>query len=176
MKYLKYVLSALAIIVLGLTVRHFVWGPTPYLSPEALYSANFPDSNGNMQAIEQWRGKILVVNFWATWCPPCREEMPELSRLHERYQDQGVVVLGIATDDVAKIQQFTKETQVSYPLFAGDMEAMNLGNALGNNRGVLPYTVVIDRDGSVIKTFFGQVNMQMLETVLQPTIAKAAAS
>lgn len=170
MKYLKYALSALAIIVLGLTVRHFIWGPNPNLSPQVLYAASFPDSNGQIQAIEQWRGKILVVNFWATWCPPCREEMPELSHLHDRYKSKDVVVVGIATEDVAKIQEFSKETKVSYPLLAGDMEAMNLGSALGNNRGILPYTVIIGRDGDVAKTFFGQVNSAMLEEVLQPMI------
>ena len=170
MKYLKYALIALAIIVLGLTVRHFTWGPTLRLSPEALYSASFPDSNGQMQAIEQWRGKILVVNVWATWCPPCREEMPELSHLHENYKSRDVTVLGIATEDVAKIEEFARETKVSYPLLAGDMEAMNLGNALGNNRGILPYTVIIGRDGEVVKTFFGQVNSVMLEEVLRPMI------
>lgn len=173
MKYLKHFLVAIVIIVTGLTLRHFIWGPTQTISSQALYATSFPDSEGKVQAIEQWRGKILVINFWATWCPPCREEMPELSRLHEHYKNKDVLVLGIATEDVAKIREFAKETKVSYPLLAGDMEAMNLGNALGNNRGVLPYTVVLDRDGSVVKTYFGQVNHVMLEEALLPLIAKS---
>jgi len=174
LKYLKHILIALAIIISGLAIRHFVWGPAPSLSSEALYSTTFPDSEGNMQALEQWRGKILIINFWATWCPPCREEMPELSRFHEHYQDKGVVVLGIATEDVAKIREFAKKTQVSYPLLAGDMDAMNLGNALGNNKGVLPYTVILSRDGSVVETFFGQVNHLMLEEELLPLLMQPA--
>ena len=96
--------------------------------------------------------------------------MPELSHLHENYKSRDVTVLGIATEDVAKIEEFARETKVSYPLLAGDMEAMNLGNALGNNRGILPYTVIIGRDGEVVKTFFGQVNSVMLEEVLRPMI------
>jgi len=147
-----------------------VWGPEQTLSSAAFYAASFPDSNGKVQSLDQWRGEILVVNFWATWCPPCREEMPELSKLHEHYQGKGVVVLGIAAEDVAKISEFIKETQVSYPLLAGDMEAMNLGNALGNNKGVLPYTVILDRNGNVAKTFFGQVNHGMLEEALLPLL------
>lgn len=170
MKYLKYVLIALAIMVAGLLTRHFLWAPSPAISSEALYAANFPDSEGKMQALEQWRGKLLVINFWATWCPPCREEMPELSQFHEHYRDQGVLVLGIATDDVAKIREFTKETKVSYPLLAGDLDAMNLGNAMGNNKGILPYTVILDRDGSVVKTFFGRVNHVMLEEAVLPLL------
>jgi len=172
-KYLKHILIGLAIIVSGLTIRHFVWGPaTPSLSSEALYSTSFPDAEGNMQTLEQWRGDILVINFWATWCPPCREEMPELSRLHEHYQDKGVTVLGIATEEIAKIREFTQETKVSYPLLAGDMEAMNLGNALGNNKGILPYTVILNRDGNVVKTYFGQVNHLMLEEALLPLLTQ----
>lgn len=176
MKYLKYALIASAIIIAGLATRHFLWGPTPLITPEALYAANFPDSDGRMQSLEQWRGKLLVVNFWATWCPPCREEMPELSRFHERYRDQGIVVLGIATDDVAKIRDFSRETKVSYPLLAGDLDAMNLGNALGNNKGILPYTVILDRDGGVVKTYFGRVNSIMLEEALLPLLTESAPS
>lgn len=174
MKYLKHVLIAFAIIVAGLAIRHFVWGPTTTLSSEALYAATFPDSEGNTQAISQWRGNIMVINFWATWCPPCREEMPELSRFHEHYRNKGVLVLGIAAEDVAKIREFTQETQVSYPLLAGDMDAMNLGNALGNNKGILPYTVILDRDGSVVKTYFGRVNHVMLEEALLPLLVTPA--
>lgn len=175
MKFFKYALIAIAIIVAGLATRHFIWGPTPVISSDALYAANFPDSEGETQSLEQWRGKLLVVNFWATWCPPCREEMPELSQFHERYQDKGIVVLGIATDDVAKIREFSKETKVSYPLLAGDMDAVNLGNALGNNKGILPYTVILDRDGKVVKTYFGRVNSVMLEEALLPLLAQTAA-
>lgn len=174
MKYLKYALIAIAIVVAGLVTRHFIWGPTPAISSEALYAASFPDSQGKMQTLEQWRGKLLVVNFWATWCPPCREEMPELSQFHERYHDKGIVVLGIATDDVGKIREFTKETKVSYPLLAGDLDAMNLGNALGNNKGILPYTVILDREGNVVKTYFGRVNSMMLEEALLPLLAQSA--
>ncbi|HEU4709844.1 MAG TPA: TlpA disulfide reductase family protein, partial [Methylophilaceae bacterium] len=166
MKYLKYSFAVIAILVAGLAVRHFVWGPPATLSSEALYAASFPDSNGDVQKLGQWRGKLLVVNFWATWCPPCREEMPELSKFHEHYQKQGIVVVGIATDDVAKMQAFGKELKVSYPLLAGDLDAMNLANALGNNKGILPYTVVLDQQGNVVKTFFGRVNSQLLEEAL----------
>lgn len=174
MKYLKYSVIALLIVIAGLAVRHFVWGPPAAISPEALYTASFPDSTGKLQPLAQWRGKILVVNFWATWCPPCREEMPELSRLHEHYRDQGIFVVGIATDDVPKIQKFTQDVKVSYPLLAGDLQAMNLGNALGNDKGVLPYTVVLDGQGKVVKTFFGRVNQALLEETLLPLLEHPA--
>lgn len=174
MKYLKHTLVALGIIVLGLAIRHFIWEPARVASTEVLYSSQFPDSAGNQQKIEQWRGKILVVNFWATWCPPCREEMPELSQLHEHYRDKGVLVLGIASDDAAKIQEFSKETKVSYPLLAADLDAMRLGQALGNDRDVLPYTVIINQHGDVVKAHFGRVRHTMLEETLVPLLAASA--
>ena len=131
---------------------------------EALFAASFPDQQGATQSLGQWRGKVLVVNFWATWCPPCREEMPELSAFQEQYRSRNVVVLGISTDDVAKIRDFTKESPTNYPLLAGDFEAMRLAESLGNNKGILPYTVLIRRDGSIAGAYLGRVDMKILET------------
>lgn len=129
----------------------------------ALFAATFPDQDGHAQALSQWRGKIIVVNFWATWCPPCKEEMPELSAFQEQYRIQNVVVLGISTDDVAKIREFVQTAPTAYPLLAGDFEAMALAESLGNNKGVLPYTVLIAPNGSVFRTYFGRLDMKKLE-------------
>lgn len=128
--------------------------------PEAQYffAANFPNAQGKVQSLEQWQGKIIIANFWATWCTPCREEMPELSQIHSKYLNKGVVVLGIATDDSEKISVYAKEKPVSYPLLAGEMEAMNLSGVLGNNKGVVPYTVIFDRTGRIVRTYFGRIN------------------
>jgi len=137
----------------------------------AFYAATFPDANNTPQAIRQWQGKIIVVNFWATWCPPCLEEMPELSKFHNEYKDRNVMVLGISTDDVAKIAEFAKTTSVSYPLLAADMQAMGLAESLGNNRSILPYTVVIKPDGSIAKTHLGRINHAILQQTLLPLLA-----
>ena len=173
-------MAALAIIILGLATRHYLINRSlsepGNLSSAALYAANFTDANGKLQALRQWQGKIVVVNFWATWCPPCREEMPELSRLQDQYRDRGVVVLGISTDDVAKIREFAKDVRVSYPLLAGDMAGMDLAASLGNDKGVLPYTIVIKADGTVAKTYFGRVDQSLLEQTLLPLIKLAQQS
>lgn len=140
---------------------------TPQTAPAnptaALFAAEFPDEKGRMQKLEQWRGRVVVLNFWATWCAPCREEMPELSAFHDKYRIRGLTVLGISTDDAAKIRQFARETPVSYPLLAGEFAAMNLAESLGNNKGILPYTVLIARDGSVAAAYFGRLDMRILE-------------
>ena len=174
-KLLKFLAAGTAILLIGLLVgismRHFLPNSsTAPLATQALYAASFPDTNGTLQAISQWQGKIMVINFWATWCQPCREEMPELSRLQDQYRDRGVIVLGISTDDVDKIREFTKETKVSYPLLAGDMEAMNIGASLGNDKEVLPYTVIVQADGRIANTYFGRINQALLEKTLLPLI------
>jgi len=137
---------------------------------ETLFAASFPDENGQPQDLEQYAGKVVVLNFWASWCEPCREEMPELSQLHTEYKDRNLVVLGMAIEDAAAVKDFLKETKVSYPLFAADMQGMEIASNLGNNKGVLPFTVIIKADGTVAKTYFGRVTKPLLEQTLKTLI------
>lgn len=177
-KLLGYFTNIVVVLLIAFAVRYYISSPSfvqPGVQPGAetgspgtqtLFAAKFFDISGKPQAISQWKGKIIVVNFWATWCPPCREEMPELSRLQEQYQDRGLVVLGISTDELDKIREFVKENPVSYPLLSGEIDAMNVGLSLGNDKGVLPYTVIIKPDGNIAKTYFGRVNQALLKETL----------
>lgn len=135
-----------------------------------LFATQFIDTLGHVQPVTQWRNQIIVVNFWATWCPPCREEMPELSALQDKYRARGVIVLGISTDDATKMRQFAQESPVTYPLLSGDFDVMNLAANLGNDRDVLPYTVVLRRDGSIAASYFGRIDLQALESALLPLL------
>lgn len=139
---------------------------------QPLFAATFPDEKGKPQSLQQYAGKTVVLNFWATWCEPCREEMPELSALHDAYKANNLVVLGIAVDDVAAIGDFVKETQVSYPLFAAEMQGMEIASNLGNDKSALPFTVIIKADGSVAKTYFGRVSKALLEQTIVTLITK----
>ena len=140
------------------------------LPPKPLENISFLDMQGHSQALKQWQGNVIVLNFWATWCPPCREEMPELSAMQNQYKHQNLIILGLSTDDLNKTKAFIQKSPVRYPILAGDMEAMNLAESLGNNRGILPYTVIIDTKGNVVKTFFGRVNQQLLEKTILPLL------
>jgi len=173
-KILTYLFFALLIVISGLAVRHFVLNPAVQpqaASTEAFLAAAFTGLDGQLQPIAQWKGKIIIVNFWATWCPPCLEEMPELSKLHDQYQDQGLIVLGISSDELEKIREFAHKTPVSYPLLSGDLDAMSLSESLGNSKGVLPYTAIIAPDGRIVKTYFGLVNQPLLEQAFLPLLA-----
>lgn len=147
--------------------------PVPVRAPlgtDSLYAASFTDTQGKVQPVSQWRNQVAIVNFWATWCPPCREEMPELSLLQDKYRASGLVVLGISTDDATKMQQFAREMPVSYPLLAGDFDTLTLASALGDDRDVLPYTLLLRRDGSIAASYYGRLDMQVLERDLRPLL------
>lgn len=136
-------------------------------SAQSVFHASFPDMNGQLQSLQTYKGKIVILNFWATWCEPCREEMPALSALNQNLQKKEGIVLGLAIDDMSAIKTFASETPVSYPLFAAEGEGMELASALGNNKGVLPYTVIIRPDGKIHATFFGRVTQALIEKSLQ---------
>jgi thiol-disulfide isomerase/thioredoxin len=177
---LKKILSAIVYLALtmalGFAIYHFFLSPnsrssqSSALATQTLFAANLPNENGVSQALSQYKGKIIVLNFWATWCSPCREEMPELSQLYEEYKSKNVVVLGVAVDELVLVKEFSQATPVSYPLFAAENDGMNLTANLGNDKGVLPYTVIIRPDGSVVKTFFGRINKALILASLKPLL------
>lgn len=130
------------------------------------------DLKGQPQALGQWRGRLLVVNYWATWCLPCREEMPGFSRLQDKYHDKGVQFVGISIDTAAKITEFVKATPVSYPLLIGDIEVMENTAAFGNRLQALPFTAVFDRQGRLTSTKLGRLPEAELERQLIELLAR----
>jgi len=112
---------------------------------------------------------IVIVNFWATWCPPCREEMPAFSRLQERYAAQGVQFVGIALDSVENVRTYHALSPVSYPLLIGGPEGGALARDLGNKSLSLPYTVVINPQGEVRLMQMGALAESDLERILART-------
>lgn len=142
------------------------------VSPSSIPELVLSDLQGKPQSLGQWRGKVLVVNYWATWCAPCREEMPAFSRLHERYRDKGVQFVGISIDDAVKIAEFQKTTPASYPLLIGDITTMENSARLGNARQALPFTAVFDRDGNLAMTKLGRYSEADLERHLNELISR----
>jgi thiol-disulfide isomerase/thioredoxin len=132
----------------------------------ALLALSLPDTAGQSQPLAQWRGKVLVVNFWATWCAPCREEMPEFVRAQEQYGPKGLQVVGIAVDNADKVQQFAKELGLNYPALIGGFGAMDLSKKLGNELVALPFTLVLDREGKVAYTHLGPVTPDKFRGVI----------
>lgn len=142
------------------------------VSTAALMATSFPDLAGRQQSLGQWQGKLLIINFWATWCAPCREEMPTLNRLHLKYSPKGQQIVGIAADTANKVSQFAKEIGISYVLLADLLSATELSRRLGNRFGLLPHTVVFAPDGKRILEKFGAINEIEFEAIILKNLPK----
>ena len=134
--------------------------------PELL-STVFPDLQGQPRRIADWSGRAVVCNFWATWCAPCREEIPLLVALRDRFAPRGPEVVGIGIDQHGKITEFAAKYGIRYPLLVGDVRALDLMRGLGNKAGALPYTVVLSPAGGVVYKKLGQVQEGELDGVLE---------
>ena len=125
-----------------------------------------PDLDGKLQNMSQWNGQVVVLNFWASWCAPCRKEMPAFLELQEKYAAEGLQFVGIALESAQQARRFVAEMGVNYPNLAGGEEAMRVSAAYGNRLGALPYTAVIDRDGIIVSTYRGEISKNELEGVV----------
>lgn len=171
-----WVVAAVASIALAtglsLAVRHYSTTGAG-MSAEAFFAQTFNDLDGQPVEMARWKDRIVVVNFWATWCPPCVEEMPDLQRAHDEYADRGVTVVGLGIDSPAALKRFRDQHGLSLPLFAAGAAGSELGRTLGNPSGALPYTVLVDRKGRIVHSHLGQVQPAQLRRWLD---AQAGAS
>ncbi|NHZ31987.1 TlpA family protein disulfide reductase [Massilia rubra] len=138
-------------------------GPTPV---EALFAETLNNPAGTPQALAQWKGKPLVVNFWAPWCPPCVEEMPELAEVAREHSAKNINIIGIGIDSPTNIAEFTSKFNISYPIYVAGISGTELSRKLGNSAGGLPYTVLIGADGQVKKTYLGRIKFDELKADL----------
>ena len=141
--------------------------PVVSIAPPALFATAFTDPAGATRSLGRFQGKVLVLNFWATWCEPCRAEMPAFERLHQRWSGRGVQFLGLSDESTEKAQQFGQALGVGYPLWTGGDQVADLSRRLGNRSGGLPHTVVLDRTGRVAAQKVGPYTESELEEVLR---------
>jgi thiol-disulfide isomerase/thioredoxin len=140
------------------------------VSAEPVFAASFKDLDDKLQPLKQWRGKVVVLNFWAPWCPPCREEMPDFISLQDKHRERGLVFIGVALDEKIKVQAFADEIGVNYSILLGEMEAVDLARKIGNRLGGLPFTVVIDRNGRIVASEVGGLTLARLEKIVLPLL------
>lgn len=132
----------------------------------AILGISLPDTKGREQPLAQWKGKVVVVNFWATWCVPCREEMPQFVKAQNELGGRGLQFVGIAIDQPDKIDVFASELNLNYPALVGGYGAIELSKAMGNRLGALPFTVIVDRAGRVAHTQLGPLKDAELRSIL----------
>ncbi|HEY6546118.1 MAG TPA: TlpA disulfide reductase family protein [Dokdonella sp.] len=141
----------------------------PAGAPERLPAAtSLPDLEGRAQPLAQWNGRLVLLNFWASWCAPCIEEMPLLDRFHQRHAARGLQVVGIASEAPGPTREFLAAHPVEYPILVDDPERGDLSRTLGNQHGVLPYSLLIGRDGRILARHAGNFTEESLERWVLP--------
>lgn len=180
-RIVRHSLLIIAVSTLAATAGYFYGRPQPVSppppesaptadAPARLLALTLPDLEGKSQSLSQWKGKVLVVNFWATWCPPCKEEMPEFSRISSKYAKNGVQFVGISIDSAEKVLAFSKEVEISYPLLISNLETLDLSSDLGNRAKALPFTVILRPDGTPQQVKLGKFATPDLEKAIQSAL------
>ncbi len=129
-----------------------------------------PDLAGKEHRLEEWRGRVVVLNFWATWCPPCREEIPIFIELQKQLGAQGLQFVGIAIDEASAVSDYQTVIGINYPSLLGGDGGLGLMSAYGNAAGGLPFTVILDRDGRIAARKVGAFRRVELEALLSPLL------
>lgn len=173
---LMFLLVALVAVVAGFKLQQK--GQSAKIAEPATeqLSFSFPDIKGQQQAIQQWQGKILIINFWATWCGPCLKEIPEFIQWQQAYQDKNVQFVGIAVDDQQSVVDYLKTIHINYPiLIAGDAGSL-LSHQLGNLINAVPFTVIVNAQGQIVHRQFGELSKEKFTEVLEPLLKPQVAT
>jgi thiol-disulfide isomerase/thioredoxin len=153
--------------------RYYSEQPAAHHASQTFFSQRFETADNSPLELSSLRGKVIVVNFWATWCPPCVEEMPELDALQRELEASSpnrVKMIGIGIDSPSNIRQFAAKSPVAYPLLLGGTTGNELARLFGNDKGLLPYTVIIGQDGNMLKTIVGKVRIDALRTQVRAAL------
>lgn len=178
---LIYGLAALLALAAGVATRHWLAADStstpPAAAPQpAVAEPTLRDLDGRAHTLAEWRGKVVVLNFWATWCGPCREEMPEFVRLQNELGGQGLQFVGVAIDEADAVRGYLKETPVNYPVLMGDEHAPDWADKLGNKLAGLPFSVVFDREGRKVHAITGVFKREEILKIVKPLLANPAAT
>lgn len=141
-------------------------------SGERYEDFELPDVDGQRRRLSELEGRVIVVNFWATWCPPCVRELPMLAEVERRLSGQGLSIVGVAEDDADDVRAFLERYPTGYLQLIANPFAESISGRYGNVRRVLPFTVVIDRDGTKVWQRFGEVSEAQLLEVVEPLLAQ----
>lgn len=171
-----HLVAMVALLALVAGIAGYQFGkPEAAAGPAGGYQVlklNLADADGKPQPMGQWDGRILVINYWATWCPPCLEEMPGFSRLSQKFSAKGVQFVGIGIDVPDKIRHYRDSAKISYPLLVGGMDMVTSSVELGNKHQALPFTAILDRNRELIAVKLGRWAESDLERELQAALAR----
>lgn len=131
---------------------------------------SLPDLTGKQRNIKEWHGKILIINFWATWCPPCLKEIPEFIKLQNTYADKGLQFIGVAIDDKQAVTEYLKTISINYPMLISGDEGIALSQQLGNVVNAVPFTLIVNQQGQIIHRQPGELSNEKIIKIITPLI------
>ena len=176
-QYFIFTLALLAAAGTGFTLQRTLMSDEqslPAIMPETISDVigtqrpefAMQDIENKLRNIKEWDGKVVLVNFWATWCPPCKKEIPVFMELQKEYQDKGFQIVGIAIDDEEAVKDYADTMGMNYPIIAAELEAMDLSRRLGNRVNALPFSAFIDRNGKIALTKAGELTKAETEDII----------
>lgn len=127
---------------------------------------SIPDLDGNLRSLDEWAGKARIVNFWATWCAPCRREIPLLKKTQDAHGDDGVQIIGVAVDFVEEVEAYAEEAAFNYPILVGQEEAMAAAAQTGVEFIGLPFTMIVAPGGELLHAHLGEIHEPQIETIV----------
>ena len=167
-----YFIAWLLLLILVSTSSY--WGYKLLLAQEQLVRRpdfTIPDLTGKKRHNSEWNGKVVVINFWATWCPPCIQEIPRFINIQKKYAAQGLQFVGIALDTLEHVQDFVQRVKINYPiLVAEEDQVIAIAHQFGDHTGVLPFTAIIDRQGNMVLQTPGEMDQETIENIIKPLL------
>ena len=136
-----------------------------WLTTDYFYNSTVKDFNGNNVPLKKYKNQWVLVNFWATWCPPCRAEIPDLNRFNQLH-NKDVKLIGIAVDNEKAVEKFINKVPIGYTSLISNNEGMNISRSLGNDKDFLPFTVLINPQSQLEIVFVGMVDLRKLNEML----------
>ena len=161
---------AVIALIAGMGVRGLISAPMNQSSQTPLPEFSLPDLSGKQHSLSEWQGRVRVINFWATWCPPCLKEMPEFTALQSQYSDKGLQFLGIALDDPEPVKEFIATHKINYPILMGQDQGTKIAHDLGNLVDTVPFTVIVNKKGQIVKRQMGELTGEQLMEIVTPLL------
>jgi thiol-disulfide isomerase/thioredoxin len=167
-------ITSIAIIALlsGIEARTLISAPKAETNQASLTEFSLPDLTGKQRSIKEWSGKVLVINFWATWCPPCLKEMPEFEAMHQEFGKKGLQFIGIALDDPEPVKEFIASKKITYPILIGQDQGTKIAHDLGNVVNTVPFTVIVNQQRHIVKSHMGTLTRDELLEIASPLMKR----
>jgi peroxiredoxin len=166
-KPLAFICSLLLLISLQCPMANATDGERPTI-PDVSY----PDLSGKPHNLREWKGRVLLLNFWASWCAPCQAEIRHLVEYQRQFSAQGLQVVGLGLDDPRKLRNVQRTLQMNYPILAAEeKESRNILGAWGNKSGMIPFTVIFDQNGQVVQAHRGIIDDRLFAKLVKPLLS-----